>query len=67
MRSGLARLAAEIKMRRTQHDGAFLVVEGKDDLRSWRPRSHESCRLVDKRGVCHVSADEGRMLRALTC
>ena len=29
MRSGLARLAAEIKMRRTQHDGAFLVVEGK--------------------------------------
>lgn len=41
-------------MRRTQHDGSFLVVEGKDDSRFWRPRSHDSCRLIDGCGKQNV-------------
>ena len=56
MPSGLAPggLVAEIKMRRTQHDGSFLVVEGKDDVRFWKPRHHHSCRLIDGGGKPNV-------------
>ena len=56
MLSGLASggLVAEIKMRRTQHDGSFLVVEGKDDVRFWKPRHHERCRLIDGGGKNNV-------------
>ena len=56
MPSGLTRdgLVAEIKMRRTQHGGSFLVVEGRDDVRFWTPRRHHSCRLIDGRGKPNV-------------
>ena len=32
-------IAAEIKMTRTVHNGAVLLVEGEDDVRFWTPRS----------------------------
>ena len=56
MPSGLAPggLVAEIKMRRTQHDGSFLVVEGRDDVRFWKPRHHHSCRLINGGGKPNV-------------
>ena len=41
-------------MRRTLHDGSFLVVEGKDDERFWKPRCHDSCRLIDGKGKLNV-------------
>lgn len=47
-------IVAEIKMRRTQYDGSFLVVEGKDDLRFWKPRRHGDCRLIDGGGKNNV-------------
>ena len=47
-------LVAEIKMRRTLHDGSFLVVEGKDDQRFWKTRCHDRCRLVDGKGKQNV-------------
>ena len=47
-------LVAEIKMLRTSHDGAFLILEGKDDVRFWRPRRHASCDLVDGEGKPNV-------------
>ena len=50
----LSSLVAEIKMRRTLHDGSFLVVEGKDDGRFWEPRCHDSCRLIDGKGKPNV-------------
>ena len=50
----LSSLVAEIKMRRTLHDGSFLVVEGKDDERFWKPRCHDSCRLIDGKGKPNV-------------
>ena len=40
-------LVAEIKMGRMSHDGSFLIVEGKDDIRFWTPRCHMGCELVD--------------------
>ena len=43
-------LAAEIKMLRTSHGGAFLILEGKDDIRFWRPRRHATCDLIDGEG-----------------
>ena len=56
MQSGVAPsgLVAEIKMRRTLHGGSFLVVEGKDDERFWKPRCHGSCRLIDGMGKLNV-------------
>ena len=47
-------LVAEIKMLRSSHDGAFLIVEGKDDLRFWRPRRHSGCDLIDGEGKPNV-------------
>ena len=47
-------LVAEIKMLRASHDGAFLIVEGKDDVRFWRPRCHDNCDLVDGEGKQNV-------------
>ena len=47
-------LVAEIKMTRTLHDGAFLVVEGADDVRFWRTRRHEECELIDGEGKPNV-------------
>ena len=47
-------LASEILMLRQTHAGAFLVLEGKDDLRFWRPRHHKHCELVDGRGKPNV-------------
>lgn len=47
-------IVAEIRMRRTLHTGAFLVVEGKDDLRFWKIRCHESCRLIEGQGKRNV-------------
>ena len=40
-------LVAEIKMGRMSHDGAFLIVEGKNDIRFWTQRRHVDCELVD--------------------
>ena len=47
-------LVAEIKMLRASHDGAFLIVEGKDDVRFWRSRRHADCDLVDGEGKQNV-------------
>ena len=47
-------LVAEIRMNRMSHDGAFLLVEGKDDIRFWRSRHHTSCELVDGEGKLNV-------------
>ena len=47
-------LVAEIKMGRMSHDGAFLIVEGKDDIRFWTPRRHVGCELVDGEGKLNV-------------
>ena len=47
-------LVAEIKMLRASHDGAFLIVEGKDDVRFWRSRRHANCHLVDGEGKENV-------------
>lgn len=43
-------LAAEIKLHRQVHAGAFLVVEGKDDLRFWRRWRSPDCELIDGEG-----------------
>ena len=49
-------LIAEIKMGRMSHDGAFLLVEGNDDVRFWTPtaRRHADCKLVDGEGKQNV-------------
>ena len=49
-------LVAEIKMSRMSHEGAFLLVEGKDDIRFWTPpsRRHADCELVDGEGKRNV-------------
>lgn len=47
-------VAAEVKMRRTLHAGSFLVLEGSDDLRFWRKRCHDGCRLIDGNGKQNV-------------
>ena len=47
-------LVAEITMSRMSHDGAFLLLEGKDDIRFWRSRCHSNCELVDGEGKPNV-------------
>ena len=49
-------LVAEIKMSRMSHGGAFLIVEGNDDVRFWTPpsRRHADCELVDGEGKQNV-------------
>ena len=47
-------VAAEIKMIRMVHDGAFLVVEGVNDVRFWSTRRHDNCELVDGEGKLNV-------------
>ena len=47
-------VVAEIKLRRTLHDGSFLVLEGADDLRFWMTRCHKNCRLIDGNGKNNV-------------
>ena len=49
-------LAAEIKMTRANHSGAFLIVEGVNDVRFWTPRRrrHVDCELVDGEGKQNV-------------
>ena len=47
-------LAAEIRMTRANHSGAFLVVEGANDVRFWAPRRHMDCELVDGEGKQNV-------------
>ena len=47
-------LAAEIRMTRANHSGAFLVVEGANDVRFWAPRRHVDCELVDGEGKPNV-------------
>ena len=47
-------VVAEVKMRRTQHVGSFLVLEGRSDMRFWKSRSHDDCRLIDGKGKPNV-------------
>ena len=47
-------LVAEIKMTRTDHQGAILLVEGKDDLRFWQTWRHSDCDLIDGEGKLNV-------------
>ncbi len=47
-------LAAEIRLHRDTHSGAFLVVEGADDVRFWRKWRHTRCELVDGEGKLNV-------------
>ena len=48
-------VAAEVRMRRTQHKGAFLVVEGRSDLVFWKTRQHKNCQLVNAEGKHNVA------------
>lgn len=54
-------LAAEIKMHRKAHGGAFLVVEGTDDVRFWTRRCHETCEVIDGEGKQNVAKGIGRL------
>ena len=47
-------IAAEVKMTRLVHGGAFLIVEGVTDLRFWLTRRHPTCELVDGEGKANV-------------
>ena len=47
-------IAAEIEMTRIDHDGAFLVVEGVNDVRFWSTKKHLTCELVDGEGKANV-------------
>ena len=47
-------LVAELRMNRMSHDGAFLLLEGKDDVRFWQSRRHSNCELVDGEGKLNV-------------
>ena len=50
-------LAAEIQMSRASHrghQGAFLILEGKDDIRFWKSRCHAACELIDGEGKPNV-------------
>lgn len=53
-------LANEIALLRDVHAGAFLVLEGKDDVCFWRQRCHRRCELVDGEGKLNVT---GTLLR----
>ncbi len=54
-------IAAEIKMMRMVHAGAFLVLEGATDVRFWRVRRHENCELVDGEGKANVIGSVQRL------
>ena len=54
-------LVAEIKMTRTDHQGAILLVEGKDDLRFWQTWRHSDCDLIDGEGKPNVVGSIGRL------
>ena len=41
-------------MTRTDHQGAILLVEGKDDLRFWQTWRHSDCDLIDGEGKPNV-------------
>lgn len=47
-------LVTEITMHRMSHDGAFLIVEGNDDVRFWTSRHHTNCELVNGEGKRNV-------------
>ena len=47
-------LAVEISMSRMVHAGAFLLVEGVDDVRFWRIYKHDNCEIVDGEGKQNV-------------
>ena len=47
-------IVAEIEMTRTLHDGAFLLLEGVDEIRFWTPRRRSECELIDGEGKCNV-------------
>ena len=47
-------LVTEITMTRTLHRGAFLIVEGSDDIRFWTARKGADCELVDGEGKPNV-------------
>ena len=56
-----SRIVAQIKMSRTQYDGAFLIVEGQDDKRFWGNHCHDCCRLVDGKGKNNVMVGVQRL------
>lgn len=47
-------LAAEIRLQRAAHSGAFLIVEGRDDVRFWHKWRHPQCEMVDGEGKKNV-------------
>ena len=51
---GPGAVAAEVKMIRTLRKKAFLVVEGRDDVRFWTARQHGECELVNGGGKPNV-------------
>ena len=54
-------LAAEIRMMRTLHRGALLVVEGSADMRFWWQRKHAACETVDGEGKPNVIGSVQRL------
>lgn len=58
-------IAAEVLMERMVHRGSFLLVEGDDDVRFFRPRiDDDSCHLVDCRGKRNALAAIARLDQA---
>ena len=58
-------IAAEIKMTRTIHGGALLLVEGVNDVRFWKTRRHDTCQVVEGEGkknvvgaICRLDAED---------
>ena len=47
-------IAAEIEMTRMLHGGAFLLLEGVDDIRFWTKRRRAECELIDGEGKSNV-------------
>ncbi len=58
-------LAAEIKIHRKTHPdpGAFLLVEGKDDVRFWKSHRDKRCELIYGEGKKNVLGALGRLER----
>lgn len=54
-------LAAEIEMLRQTRSGAFLIVEGLDDVRFWRKWRHPQCELVAGEGKANVLGSVQRL------
>lgn len=48
-------LAAEVKMIRTDYRGAFLVLEGLDDVRFWSSPDRAGCEYIDAGGKTNVT------------